>query len=77
MKISFADNKLRKCANDDKKARKELGKRRAELFKLRLDDLRDADTLEDVRYFPENYHELSADRKGQWACNLDHPSTDI
>ena len=35
--------------------------------------MRAADTLEDVRYLPGNYHELTADRKGQWACDLDQP----
>lgn len=73
MDISFQNNKLRKYANNDKQAIKKLGQRRAELFKLRLDDLYDASTLEDVRCLPGNYHELKGDRKGQWACDLDHP----
>ncbi len=50
-----------------------MGERRATLFLKRLADLRDADTLEDVRYLPGRYHELINDRKGQWACDLDHP----
>lgn len=49
------------------------GKRRGELIQRRLDDLRAADTLEDVRHLPGRYHELTADRKGQWACDLDQP----
>ena len=73
MDISFDDNKLRKYANNDKQAIKKLGQRRAELYKQRLDDLFDASTLEDVRYLPGNYHELKGNRKGQWACDLDHP----
>lgn len=73
MDISFDDNKLRKYANNDKQAIKKLGQRRAELYKRRLDDLFDASTLEDVRYLPGNYHELKGNRKGQWACDLDHP----
>lgn len=60
-------------ANDDRLAARKMGTLRAELFKIRLDDLRAADTLEDVRYLPGNYHELTADRKGQWACDLDQP----
>lgn len=35
--------------------------------------LRFASTLEDVRNLPGNYHELTNDRKGQWACDLDQP----
>ena len=52
---------------------KELGSRRGKLFLMRLNDLRDADTLEDTRHLPGNFHELTGNRKGQWACNLDQP----
>lgn len=55
-------------------AERKLGKREASLFKQRLDDLRAAQTLEDVRNLPGNYHELVGNRKGQWACNLVHPN---
>jgi len=64
MEISFDDNKLRKYANDDTQAIKKLGQRRAELYKQRLDDLFDAQTLEDIRYLPGNFHELTGNRKG-------------
>ena len=74
MDISFNNKKLRKYANDDSQAIKKLGSRRAEIYKQRLDDLKDAETLEDVRHLPGNFHELVGDRKGQWACNLDHPN---
>ncbi|MDO9037704.1 MAG: type II toxin-antitoxin system RelE/ParE family toxin [Lutibacter sp.] len=73
MDITFANNKLKKIANDDRLAEKKLGKREAQLFKQRLDDLTAAQTLEDVRHLPGNYHELVKNRKGQWACNLVHP----
>ena len=73
MQITFKNKNLRKCAGDDRKARKELGALRAKLFKQRLDELSAADTLEDTRYLPGKYHELKGDRKGQWACNLDQP----
>ena len=32
-----------------------------------------AETLEEVRNLPGRYHELTGNRKGQWACDLDHP----
>lgn len=73
MNISFADKDLRKCANDDRKALKEMGKLRAGIYKRRLTQLEDATTLEDVRYLAGNYHELTNTRKGQWACDLDQP----
>ena len=45
MDITFNDNKLRKYANDDKKARQKLGDWRAKLYKQRLDDLKDVENL--------------------------------
>lgn len=50
-----------------------MGPRRADLFNKRLGDPHNAITLEDVRYLPGRYHELTGNRKGQWACDLDHP----
>lgn len=73
VEIIFKINKLKKFANDYSKCCKEMGKIRAELYHKRLNDLRDAETLEDVRYLPGHYHELTADRKGEWACDLDQP----
>lgn len=73
MEITFEDNNLRKCANDDRLAVKKLGQRCADLYKRRLDDLQAAASLEDVRYLPGRFHELKANRKGEWACDLVHP----
>lgn len=73
MKITFGDNKLGKLANNDRKRHAALGQKRSIKFKQRLDDLFHADTLEDVRNLPGRYHELTNDRKGQWACDLDQP----
>lgn len=50
-----------------------MGAIRAKIFNTRLDDLRSAETLEDVRHLPGRYHELKEDRKGRWACDLDQP----
>jgi proteic killer suppression protein len=73
LNITFHNNKLKKMANNDRTAVKELGTIRAKLYKERLDDLSAAANLEEVRYLPGHYHELTGDRKGQWACDLDHP----
>lgn len=73
MKITFAIRKLEKLANDDRRLVKEFGKLRADKIKVRLTQLRFANTLEDVRNLPGNYHELTGNRKGQWACDLDQP----
>ncbi|MEA4905621.1 MAG: type II toxin-antitoxin system RelE/ParE family toxin [Petrimonas sp.] len=73
MNITFGDVNIEKLANDYKKCQRKMGAIRAKKFNIRLNDLRNADTLEDVRHLPGRYHELVEDRKGQWACDLDHP----
>lgn len=73
MNITFSDRKLASLVNDDRKLVREFGKKRAEKIKLRLNQLLIAETLEDVRMLPGNFHELTSNRKGQWACDLDHP----
>ena len=73
MEIKFTDKKLEKLANNDRNMLKELGKIRATVLRRRLTQLEAARTLEDVRYLPGNYHELSQNRKGQWCCDLDQP----
>lgn len=73
MKITFADKKLAKLANDDRKMLNALGNPRAKILRRRLTQLQDATTLEEVRNLPGNYHELRNDRKGQWSCDLDQP----
>jgi len=73
MDITFADKKLQKIVNDDREMVKEFGKVRFEKIRKRLTQLQDAVTLESVRDLPGNYHELTGDRKGQWACDLDQP----
>jgi proteic killer suppression protein len=72
MDITFGNNKLEKYANKDSFCKKKLGAS-AKRYKQRLDQLRFAETLEDCRYLPGNYHELIGNRKGQWACDLAHP----
>jgi len=73
MKLFFKDNKFKKICDKPEKLFKVMGKIRAEKLLQRLDDLATAKTLEDTRNLPGHYHELSGDRKGQWACDLDQP----
>lgn len=73
MEITFADKKFGELANDDRKRVKEFGKLRADKIKARLTQLMAATNLEEVRYLPGNFHELTNNRKGQWACDLDQP----
>jgi len=71
VKITFKDRKLAKIANDKQKLIAKYGKARGKKLKLRMDDLFTAVSLEDVRHLPGNFHELTQNRKGQWACHLD------
>jgi proteic killer suppression protein len=73
MDISFSDKQLKKVVHDDRKLVKKYGQLRAKLIRRRLDSLSAAETLEDVRNLPGHFHELTHDRKGQWACDLDQP----
>lgn len=73
MDIAFTDKKLEELVNNDRKCVKVFGKFRAEKIKDRMAQLRSATTLEEVRYLPGNFHELTSNRKGQWACDLDQP----
>lgn len=73
MEVAYGNNKLRKCAEDEKYSIKTLGPIRSELYLRRIGDLLAAESLEDVKYLPGRYHALSSNRKGQWACDLDQP----
>lgn len=72
-KIVFINNDLEKYANKDRYGYRKLGLKRFKKFKQRLDQLKASETLEDLRNQPGRFHELKNDRKGQWACDLDHP----
>ena len=74
MEIIFNSTKMEKICNDSRKTQKYFGSIRAKIIRRRLDELRAADTLEDMRSLPSaRCHELSQNRKGQLSVDLDHP----
>ena len=73
MQVVYADKELARCAGDKAYAVRTMGQRRADVYMERLNDLRGAMTLEDLKGVPGRYHELTGNRAGQWACDLDHP----
>lgn len=73
MDIIFADRKLEKLANNFPLAQKKLGIERATKYHQRIEDMQDVESFNDLHLLPGNYHNLSGDRNGQWACDLDHP----
>jgi proteic killer suppression protein len=73
VEIVFKDKQLQKFAEDVALCRRKLGANCGNILLKRLHSLYIAVTLEDVRYLPGRFHELIGDRKGQWACDLEHP----
>lgn len=73
MNITFADNKLRKYANDNRLAVRKMGAQRARLYQRRLEDMADVESFAELKELPGNYHQLTENRKDQWACDLDQP----
>ena len=73
MDVTYKNKELKKYAEDARFSVRKLGQARSELYLTRIGDLLAAETLEDVRNLPGRYHELKENRKGQWACDLDHP----
>jgi plasmid maintenance system killer protein len=74
MDITFRTAKLRKACNDASVRKKTFGPRTSEILGRRLDDLRAADDLDQIRRLPGlRCHELKGARAGQLAVDLDHP----
>lgn len=73
MNIVFKDNRFEKECNNQRLLEKQHGTDRAKRIRRRLDDLRAANVLEDMRNLPGRCHELLHDRSGQLSLDLDHP----
>ncbi len=73
MQIVYADKELATCAGDKSFAVKKLGHRRANIYWARLETLKQTCNLGELKNMPGRFHELTGNRAGQWACDLDHP----
>lgn len=74
MDVTFKDEKLARAFNSEKNLVKEYGPENAKKIKLRMAVLAEATCLEEVPHRPpERRHELSGERKGQFAVDLKHP----
>jgi toxin HigB-1 len=75
MEIEYQNTKIQKVCTQEKVGDKKLGKQRAELVRRRLTQLRASENLAAYAELPGagRPHELKADRKGQFAIDLDHP----
>lgn len=71
MKISFKTSRLQKEYENQKNAVKSYGEPIARKYILRVNLLKQARNLDEVKALPGlNCHPLKGDRKGQWAVNL-------
>lgn len=73
MDISFSTKKIEKNCSSKVERTRHFGPREGDILGRRLDDLRAAMVLEDMRNLPGRCHELTGDRKGQLALDLVHP----
>lgn len=74
MQIIFQTNKRQKEFSSSKTLIKKHGKHQADLIEQRLNELRAAEALEDLRNLPGPHcHELRQNFKGQLAVHLDGP----
>jgi proteic killer suppression protein len=72
--ILFADSQLEKECNTEKRLVRRYGDERARHIKLRLSQLRAANTLEELRFLPQaKCHELHGDRAGQLSVTVGYP----
>ncbi len=74
MDILFKTKKFQKQCNEHKRLVRAHGQRRATLIRRRLDELRAANNLLEIRFLPQaRCHELKGNRAGQLSVDLDHP----
>ncbi len=74
MDIIFKTSKLEKICNDQKLLVRTHGSQMAKLMRRRLDDLRAATCLEEMRHLKQTRcHELHGNKAGQLSVDLDHP----
>ena len=72
MDILFKTDKLRRLCCDSKLARRAWSTLLAEKLRKRLDEMRDADTLDDLRRVPQSHcEELKGNRKGRLSVRLE------
>jgi plasmid maintenance system killer protein len=70
VEVSFANRKLQKTCESEKELRCAYGADCTRKVMARLNDLRAAGTLEDMRNLPGRCHELAGSRAGQLGIDL-------
>jgi proteic killer suppression protein len=73
MRIAYANSRIEKICTNEKRGRKELGQIGLKILSNRLVQIAEASNLEELRNRPGHWHELTGDRWGQLAVNLESP----
>jgi proteic killer suppression protein len=68
--ISWSDRKLQKSCSSDKDGKRTFGADQWKVLKRRLISFEVAPALADMQGVPGRFHELSADRAGQFSLDL-------
>ena len=71
MEISFVDARLKHACETLSERMRKWGQPAAKNLKSRLDDLRAARCMEDMRNLPGRWEELTGERRGVFSCRLD------
>jgi toxin HigB-1 len=73
MDIIFEDRKLEKIVNNEQKCIKKFGPICSKILLKRLQRIREAEHFDELKHLPGRFHQLTADRPGQFAFDLEHP----
>jgi toxin HigB-1 len=73
VEILFSNSRLRDICASEREMQRKFGSVRARKVAQRLQQLRVAETLEDVRIMAGHCHLLTGDRKGHLALDLEGP----
>ena len=73
MEVYFEDQRLQKLVNNGARLQAKYGQQMADKIKQRLAELEAVDNVLDLHPMPGRWHELSADRAGQYSGDLKHP----
>jgi toxin HigB-1 len=73
LEVFFSDHRFGQVFESDKELRKKYGPERAKKLRIRINALRAADTLEDLRHAPGRCHELTGNLAGLITLDLDGP----
>ena len=74
MELSFKNNKLEKVLNSEQEILRAFGQDNGRRIKLRLTNIRDAGTLDELSKIPQTrVHQLSGNRNEQISVDVKHP----